>query len=213
MNAPLRYTMFFAWTLIAIVPAVATATDDPVNGKVLYTANCQKCHGAPPDKFAMHAHADIDLLQRAINNEPQMSKEPGLKLLTLDQLTDIVAYLASLSTTAAPANYQGLWWFSPGGAEDGWGINFAHQGDTIFGTWFTYDTTGKGWWLTLIATKSATDVYTGNVYATTGPPFNTVPFVQALGQRAVDRLGHPHLYRCEQRILQLLRQSAQAARW
>ncbi len=51
-------------------------------------------------------------------------------------------------------NYQGLWWKSPGGSEDGWGINFAHQGKTIFGTWFTYDATGKGWWLTLIADDS-----------------------------------------------------------
>ena len=76
------------------------------------------------------------------------------------------------------SNYQGMWW--GGSAEDGWGINFAHQGKTIFGTWFTYDTTGKGWWLTLITddSKSTSTVFQGDLFATTGPPFNTIPFVK-----------------------------------
>ena len=37
-------------------------------------------------------------------------------------------------------NFQGLWW-NPD--QSGWGINFAHQGDIIFATWFTYDAAGK----------------------------------------------------------------------
>ena len=79
-------------------------------------------------------------------------------------------------------NYQGLWWNAPAASEDGWGINFAHQGATIFGTWFTYDTTGKGWWLTLIADDNATSgVYTGNLYTTNGPPFNAMPFIKTGG--------------------------------
>jgi hypothetical protein len=40
----------------------------------------------------------------------------------------------------APANYQGIWWNA---SESGWGINLAHQGDTVFASWFTYDTAGK----------------------------------------------------------------------
>ncbi len=93
------------------------------------------------------------------------------------------AVIAAQGGAPAAANFQGLWWYSPGGAEDGWGINFAHQGDQIFGTWFTYEAnaTGQGWWLTLIATKSAPGVYTGNLYATTGPPFYTLPFIWAPG--------------------------------
>ena len=86
----------------------------------------------------------------------------------------------SFRVAATPSNYQGLWWKSPGGSEDGWGINFAHQGKTIFGTWFTYDTTGKGWWLTLITddSKSTATVFAADLFATTGPPFNAVPFVK-----------------------------------
>ena len=74
-------------------------------------------------------------------------------------------------------NYQGLWWNSPAGSESGWGINFAHQGDTVFATWFTYDAAGNGMWLVMAATKTANGVYTGNLnQLTTGPAFDAVPF-------------------------------------
>jgi serine protease len=75
-------------------------------------------------------------------------------------------------------NYQGLWW-ATGGAESGWGINFAHQRDTIFATWFTYDTTGKAWWLSMTATKTGDGVYSGTLFQTNGPAFNAVPFSPA----------------------------------
>lgn len=77
---------------------------------------------------------------------------------------------------AGPPNYEGLWWNAPAGSESGWGINFAHQGDTIFATWFTYDLNGKGLWLVMTASLTATGVYTGTLFQTTGPPFNSVPF-------------------------------------
>ncbi len=80
------------------------------------------------------------------------------------------------ASTPGPANYQGLWWAAPAGVESGWGINFAHQGDTIFATWFTYDTTGKGNWLVMTAPKTAANTYAGTLYSTTGPAFNAVPF-------------------------------------
>ncbi len=51
---------------------------------------------------------------------------------------------AVLGPPPTAPNYQGLWW-NP--LESGWGINFAHQGDIIFATWFTYDAGGKPWWL------------------------------------------------------------------
>ena len=46
-----------------------------------------------------------------------------------------------LSDLALATNYNDLWW-AAGGVESGWGINFAHEGDVIFATWFTYDFTG-----------------------------------------------------------------------
>lgn len=78
---------------------------------------------------------------------------------------------------ASPApNFEGLWWNAPAGSESGWGINVAHQGDVIFATWFTYDTTGKGWWLVMTAPNTAANTYSGALYTTTGPAFDSVPF-------------------------------------
>ena len=81
----------------------------------------------------------------------------------------------AVGTGIAP-NYQGLWWAAPAGSESGWGINFAHQGDTIFASWFTYDRNGAGNWLVMTAPKTGTGTYSGTLYSTTGPPFNAVPF-------------------------------------
>jgi len=83
------------------------------------------------------------------------------------------------SNPAAATNYQGLWWDSPVAAESGWGINFTHQGDTIFATWFTYDTDGTPMWLSATAPKIATNTYGGTLYRSTGPAFSAVPFLPA----------------------------------
>ena len=77
---------------------------------------------------------------------------------------------------ASDINVQGLWWADPAGSESGWGINFAHQGDVIFATWFTYDANGKAWWLSMTAPKIAPATYGGTLYATSGPGFSAVPF-------------------------------------
>jgi matrixin len=81
-------------------------------------------------------------------------------------------------STDSPAavNYQGLWWNAPAESESGWGINFAHQDDVIFATWFTYDVNGKGRWLTMQAERTAPNAFVGPLYESRGPPFNAVPF-------------------------------------
>ncbi|HEX3632260.1 MAG TPA: S8 family peptidase [Casimicrobiaceae bacterium] len=86
------------------------------------------------------------------------------------------AVLAAQSGPPGTLNYGGLWWNSPGGSEAGWGINFAHQGDQIFASWFTYDLTGKAWWLVMSANLTAPRVYSGSLFEGTGPPFDSVPF-------------------------------------
>jgi hypothetical protein len=73
-------------------------------------------------------------------------------------------------------NFGGLWWNSPAASEAGWGINFAHQGDRIFASWFTYDRDGKAWWLVMSASRTAPRVYAGTLFDGTGPPFDSVPF-------------------------------------
>ena len=77
---------------------------------------------------------------------------------------------------AQPANYQGIWWRAPAGSEAGWGINFAHQGNTIFATWFTYDAQRQPWWLVAQLDKASATTFSGPVYTVTGPPFYMMPF-------------------------------------
>jgi hypothetical protein len=92
----------------------------------------------------------------------------------VNSATNFIGGTVSVTAAAPPPpalNYQGLWWNA---GESGWGINFAHQGDRIFATWYTYDTAGKAWWLTMLAqrTTPAGNVYTGTIFVDTGPPFN-----------------------------------------
>ena len=83
------------------------------------------------------------------------------------------------SNFALATNYQDLWWAAPGGIESGWGVNFTHQGDTIFATWFTYDGDGTPMWLSSTVVKTEIGVYAGTLFRTTGPAFNAVPFLSA----------------------------------
>lgn len=86
---------------------------------------------------------------------------------------------------AASLNVQGLWWGAPAGIESGWGINFAQQGDIVFATWFTYDTDGSGMWLVMPdARRVGTNTWSGALYRTTGPVFNSMPFDPARVQRS-----------------------------
>ena len=86
---------------------------------------------------------------------------------------DATGVAAAQSSTL---NFEGSWWKAPGGSEAGWGLNLAHQGDTIFASWFTYDATGKSWWLTMTANRTGNNGFSGTLYQTRGPAFNTVPF-------------------------------------
>jgi serine protease len=83
---------------------------------------------------------------------------------------------ATLTAVVNRRNYGGLWWNAPGGSEAGWGINFAHQGGTIFASWFTYDLTGKAWWLVMSANQTAPNSYSGTLFQATGPAFDAMPF-------------------------------------
>ncbi len=76
----------------------------------------------------------------------------------------------------SPTSFQGLWWASPPGSESGWGINFAHQDDVIFATWFTYDATGQEWWVSMTALRNDDGSFAGPIYKTTGPGFSASPF-------------------------------------
>jgi hypothetical protein len=77
---------------------------------------------------------------------------------------------------AAVPNFQGMWWKSPEGSEDGWGINFAHQGDAIFASWFTYDASGNAWYLSMTAYQTGRNTFAGTINRTVGLPLDAVRF-------------------------------------
>jgi len=71
-------------------------------------------------------------------------------------------------------NYTALWW-NP--AENGWGLNISHQGNTLFGTLYTYGPDGKAVWYSMSSgEKQADGSYLGALAVTTGPAFNASPW-------------------------------------
>ena len=96
--------------------------------------------------------------------------------------------VGTITVSSPPAlNFQGLWY--RGEVESGWGVNIAHQGDTFFVTWFTYDTDGTQMWLVgpAVQKTGGGNTYTGSLFRTTGPAFSAVPFNPA--QIAVTSVG------------------------
>ena len=78
-------------------------------------------------------------------------------------------------SAGANPNYQALWWRSPAGSENGWGVNVTHQGDIIFATWFTYDSARRGMWLVMSnGRRTSANTFTGELYRTTGPAFDSI---------------------------------------
>jgi hypothetical protein len=80
-----------------------------------------------------------------------------------------------------------LWWNA---RESGWGVNFNHQGSTLFGTLFTYDANRTPLWLVMSDGRMQADgvTYLGDLYRTTGPAFNASPFTP-IGPSNLTRVG------------------------
>ncbi|MEO7813041.1 MAG: hypothetical protein ABIR73_13475 [Usitatibacter sp.] len=115
----------------------------------------------------------------------------GSKAITRQVFSTLAPACGLDGEAGAPPNYQDLWW-SRGGAESGWGLNVAHQGDTLFVTWFTYAGDGSGQWLVGSAfTRAGPDTYSGTLYRTDGPPFDSAAWNPA--KVAVAAAGHATL--------------------
>jgi hypothetical protein len=86
-------------------------------------------------------------------------------------------FIAGLSLSLdlpAQGNLQGLWWAAPAASESGWGLHIAHQGNTVFVTWLTYDEQGDPTWFVMPAAKPQvgdSHSYEGFFYLTSGPHF------------------------------------------
>jgi len=98
------------------------------------------------------------------------------RLFAAGDTTAVIDAKSGSGSSLPPAladNVQGLWWASPAGAEPGWGVEIAQQGNTLMAGWFTYDVDGSATWFFIPnAVNTGGDSYAGTVYRTTGPPFS-----------------------------------------
>ena len=117
------------------------------------------------------ADANIGSFAYTVNGVFQTKAIARFDLATGPQ--PICTYAANTPNFATATNYQDLWWVA-NGAESGWGINFAHQGNSIFATWYTYDVEGAPLWLSALAARQgATNAYAGTIYRTSGPRYDS----------------------------------------
>ncbi|MBL8511843.1 MAG: hypothetical protein JNM52_09370, partial [Betaproteobacteria bacterium] len=84
----------------------------------------------------------------------------------------------------APMNVSDLWYRA---SENGWGINIAQHGDTLFAVWYTYGSDGKTRWLVMPGGSWAGNAYSGALYKTVSSPWLGVPYNPA--QLQVTQVG------------------------
>jgi CubicO group peptidase (beta-lactamase class C family) len=69
-------------------------------------------------------------------------------------------------------NYSGLWWKAD---EPGWGLSLAHQGSSLFPTWYTFGPDGRStWYVGGVLTPQPDGSYRGPAYRTTGRRFDQI---------------------------------------
>ena len=105
-----------------------------------------------------------------------------------------VLLLAAAVAAAAPlaaqesTNYSYTWWNA---AEPGWGYNLSHQGDLLYGTWYSYAEDGKPMFLTVEGLRNEDGSFSGPVYRVAGTPFQQINGSQAF--TAVTEVGSASL--------------------
>lgn len=104
----------------------------------------------------------------------KISKNTRTAVITLVMFFSSLIGFLLMPLQACASNFQDLWW-NP--SESGWGVNIAHQADTLFATWFIYDSSGKSTWVVMSdGAKTAKNTYSGTVYRTTGSAFSAPIF-------------------------------------
>lgn len=130
---------------------------------------CKRYHPLAPIQFVR----PVDVREGNV----KISKITRVAAITLVLFFSSLTGSLLMPLQARASNFQDLWW-NP--SESGWGVNIAHQADTLFATWFIYDHAGNSTWVVMSnGAKTATNTYSGPIYRTTGPAFSA-PFFDAL---------------------------------
>lgn len=73
---------------------------------------------------------------------------------------------------ATATNYSDIWWNA---SESGWGLTLAHQSDTLFGLWYTYDAGNNPQWVAATGTRQSDGSFKGDLNrANSGTAFNLI---------------------------------------
>ncbi|MBL8510649.1 MAG: hypothetical protein JNM52_03295, partial [Betaproteobacteria bacterium] len=139
------------------------------------------------------ASDDVEL--SSVNNEFGFTTEvtPGTYYVSVGTFdpnaTTPGGYQVFTKFTTATENYTALWW-NPN--ESGWGLNINHQSNAqgiIFATLFNYDLNGEAaWWVMSNGALQPDGSFFGELYRTTGPAFNSVPFTP-IGAANITQVG------------------------
>lgn len=78
-----------------------------------------------------------------------------------------------------------MWW--GGESENGWGINIAQQGGTLFALWYTYGRDGKARWFPMPGGEWNGSGYTGSLFSTSGPRWSGTTYDASVLR--VERVG------------------------
>src|SRR5262245_48125844 len=82
--------------------------------------------------------------------------------------------VVSVPASAKTTDSSDLWWIP---TESGWGIQFVQEENTIFATMFVYGPNRQPtWYVATMAKTPGKFVWSGTLYATTGPSFAAMPF-------------------------------------
>ncbi len=81
------------------------------------------------------------------------------------------AWVWPLRASNSQTNLTGIW-YEPN--QGGWGVSIAHQRETLFPVWYSYDASGRPLWLSSAATRQADGSYFDSVYRFNGTPFNLI---------------------------------------
>jgi len=86
---------------------------------------------------------------------------------------DVVCRASATPSRAAATNFSDLWWSGP--ASEGWGIQMSHVDNSLFATWYTYDTDRKAIFYVGATTRQADGSFTGPLLRqNNGTPFNMI---------------------------------------
>ena len=90
---------------------------------------------------------------------------------TCAALAALFFFASPVHSTSFTTDQSDLWWVPN---ESGWGMQLVQRGSVIFATLFVYDPTGNPTWYTATLDPMAGNLtWTGDLYATTGPYFET----------------------------------------